>query len=53
MECQVCIDVGQQAMQMFYSGASLSTIRAAIEKKWAGTYQNHTPTPQVPAPANK
>jgi hypothetical protein len=50
MECQVCIDVGQQSMQMFYSGASLSTIRAAIEKKYAGTYQFHTPTPQPPAP---
>ncbi len=49
-ECQVCIDVGQQAMQMFNSGASLKQIRDSIEKKYAGTYQNHTPTPQPPAP---
>ncbi len=52
-ECQVCIDVGQQAMQMYSSGASLKTIRDAIEKKYAGTYQFHTPTPPVPAPAPK
>jgi len=50
-ECQVCIDVGQQAMQMYSSGASVASIRDAIEKKYAGTYQNHTPTPQPPARA--
>src|SRR3954469_8002405 len=48
-ECQVCIDVGQQAMQMHSSGASVTQIRAAIEKKYAGQYQFHTPTPQPPA----
>jgi hypothetical protein len=48
-ECQVCIDVGQQAMQMYSSGASVRDIRTAIEKKYAGTYQNHTPTPPPPA----
>jgi len=47
-ECQVCIDVGQQAMQMYSSGASVRDIRAAVEKKFAGQYQNHTPTPQPP-----
>ena len=50
-ECQVCIDVGQQAMQMYSSGASVRQIRTAIEQKYAGQYQNHTPTPQPPAPA--
>jgi hypothetical protein len=50
-ECQVCIDVGQQAMQMFSSGASVRQIRTAIEQKYAGQRQNHTPTPQPPAPA--
>jgi hypothetical protein len=50
-ECQVCIDVGQQAMQMYSSGASVRQIRAAVEQKYAGQYQNHTPTPQPPAPA--
>ncbi len=49
-ECQVCIDVGQQAMQMYSSGASVRDIRNAVEKKYAGQYQNHTPTPQPPAP---
>ena len=48
-ECQVCIDVGQQSMQMYSSGASLAQIRATIEKKYAGQYQFHTPTPQPPA----
>ena len=50
-ECQVCIDVGQQAMQMFSSGASVRQIRTAIEQKYSGQYQNHTPTPPPPAPA--
>ena len=45
--CEVCIDVGQQAMQMTNAGASLAQIRDAIEKKYAGaTY--HTPTPMPP-----
>jgi hypothetical protein len=48
-ECQVCIDVGQQSMQMYSSGASVAQIRAAIDKKYAGQYQFHTPTPQPPA----
>ena len=48
-ECQVCIDVGQQAMQMYSSGASVRDIRTAVEKKFAGQYQNHTPTPQPPS----
>jgi hypothetical protein len=47
-ECQVCIDVGQQAMQMYSSGASVRDIRAAVEKRFAGQYQNHTPTPPPP-----
>jgi len=48
-ECQVCIDVGQQAMQMYASGASVRDIRAAVDKKFAGSYQNHTPTPPPPS----
>jgi len=48
-ECQVCLDVGQQAMQMYSSGASVREIRAAIEKKYSGTYHNHTPTAAPPA----
>jgi hypothetical protein len=53
-ECQVCIDVGQQAMQMYSSGASVRDIRAAVEKRFATQYKNHTPTPPPPpAPARK
>ena len=52
-ECQVCIDVGQQAMQMYASGASVRDIRAAVDKKFAGSYQNHTPTPPPPVPSAK
>jgi uncharacterized protein with PCYCGC motif len=48
-ECQVCIDVGQLAMQMYASGASVRDIRAAVDKKFAGSYQNHTPTPPPPS----
>ena len=47
--CEVCIDVGHQAMQMTNAGASLTQIRDAIEKKYAGA-THHTPTP---APPNK
>ena len=53
-ECQVCIDVGLQSMQMYSSGASVREIRAAVDKKYASSYQNHTPTPPAPpAPAAK
>lgn len=45
--CEVCIDVGQQAMQMTNAGASLTQIREAIEKKYAGA-THHTPTPAPP-----
>jgi len=50
--CEVCIDVAQQAMQMHNSGAALTEIRAAIEKRYAnGRY--HTPTPMPPAKGSK
>ena len=42
--CEICLDVAQQAMQMHNSGASVSDIRAAIEKKYAGVGNGHTPT---------
>ena len=46
MECAVCLDVAQQAMQMHASGASVRDIRAAVEKKWAAqSAQSHTHTP--------
>jgi hypothetical protein len=47
--CDVCLDVAQQAMQMHNSGASLTTIRAAIEKTHADhVYHTPTPTPMPP-----
>jgi hypothetical protein len=52
LECTVCLDVANEARQMYSSGASVRDIRAAIEKKWAAqSAQNHThtPTPEPPA----
>jgi hypothetical protein len=49
MECNVCIDVATQAMQMHASGASIRDIRAAVEAKWTPKLPNtHTPTPDPP-----
>ena len=51
MECTVCLDVAQQAMQMYASGASVRDIRSAVESKWAtqsGQNHAHTPTPEPP-----
>jgi hypothetical protein len=51
MECSVCLDVAQQAMQMHASGASVRDIRAAVEKKWATqAAQSHTHTPTADPP---
>ena len=49
LDCTVCLDVANEAMQMHRSGASVRDIRAAIEKKWASPSSGHTPTPQPPA----
>jgi Protein of unknown function with PCYCGC motif len=48
LDCAVCLDVANEAMQMHRSGASVRDIRAAIEKKWASPSAGHTPTPQPP-----
>jgi hypothetical protein len=51
MECNVCIDVATQAMQMYSSGASVRDIRSAVEQKWAAQAaqtHTHTPTPDPP-----
>ncbi len=51
MECNVCLDVATQAMQMYASGASVRDIRAAVEQKWAAQaaqLHTHTPTPDPP-----
>ena len=48
MECAVCLDVATQSLQMYTSGASVTDIRAAIEKKFTPLSTNHTPTPEPP-----
>jgi hypothetical protein len=49
LDCAVCIDVANEAMQMHRSGASVRDIRAVIEKKWNRPGSGHTPTPDPPA----
>ena len=52
--CQICIDVGREAMLMFNSGSSVTAIRTAIEKKYGAYFGSSTPTPKPPAtPAPK
>jgi hypothetical protein len=46
--CQVCIDVGREAMMMYRSGADPVAIRAAIERNWTPKAQRKTPTPMPP-----
>ena len=48
LDCAVCLDVANQAMQMHRSGASVRDIRAAVEKKWSSPTSGHTPTPPPP-----
>jgi hypothetical protein len=45
LDCAVCIDVANEAMQMTRSGASVRDIRSAIEAKWNRPGSGHTPTP--------
>jgi hypothetical protein len=54
--CAICLDVGREAMLLFNSGASVTSIRAAIEARYGGHFPSSTPTPQPPqpkAPASK
>jgi hypothetical protein len=45
--CEICMDVATQAWQMHNSGATVTAIREAIEKKYADRTASglHTPTP--------
>jgi hypothetical protein len=45
--CAICLDVGRDAMQMHNSGASVASIRAVIDKKYANA---GPPTATVPDP---
>lgn len=49
LDCAVCLDVANEAMQMHRSGANVRDIRAAIDKKWTSPSSGHTPTPQPAA----
>jgi hypothetical protein len=48
MECAVCLDVATRARQMYLAGASVTEIRAAVEKEWGPRSTTHTPTPAPP-----
>lgn len=45
--CAVCMDVARDSMQMYNSGASVASIRAAIDRKYAAA---GPPTATVPDP---
>jgi Protein of unknown function with PCYCGC motif len=49
VECAVCIDVATRSRQMYASGASVSDIRAAVEKEFSPNFPSMTPTPTPPA----
>jgi hypothetical protein len=48
MGCEVCIDIGEDSMRMFNSGASVDAIRKAIDAKYVMPGRPHTPTPMPP-----
>ena len=45
--CEMCIDIGHLAMQMHNGGATVASIRQAVEQRYPGAHQ-HTPTPNPP-----
>jgi hypothetical protein len=49
VECAVCIDVATRSRQLLASGASVSDIRAAIEREFSPNFPSMTPTPKAPA----
>jgi hypothetical protein len=47
--CTICVDVARESMQLYNSGADVTAIRAAIERRWApGNAAGRTPTPPPP-----
>jgi hypothetical protein len=52
VECAVCIDVATRSRQLLASGASVTDIRAAIEKEFVPSAMTMTPTPKPPAAHN-
>ncbi|MFN7917434.1 MAG: PCYCGC motif-containing (lipo)protein [Vicinamibacterales bacterium] len=49
LECAVCIDVATRSRQLLASGASVTEIRAAIEREFLPNAPTMTPTPNPPA----
>ena len=47
--CAVCIDVARDSMQMYNSGASVSSIRGAIDAKYGSRFPQTMKTPKPPA----
>jgi hypothetical protein len=45
--CEVCLDIGRDAMQMYNTGASAEDIRKFIDQKYVAG-RSHTPTPMPP-----
>lgn len=46
--CTICIDVAVEAARMHALGANASSIRAAIDRKYASQFPSSTPTPRPP-----
>jgi Protein of unknown function with PCYCGC motif len=44
--CTICIDVAVEAARMQAGGADAASIRAAIDRKYAGRFPSSTPTPK-------
>ena len=49
ISCTICLDVARDAMQLNASGASITQIRAIIEKKYRPLSPTITPTPMPPS----
>jgi len=48
INCEVCLRVALETMQMSKGGASTADIRKLIEAKYASSFPGHTPTPMPP-----
>jgi hypothetical protein len=49
LNCDICLRVALETMQMHNAGAATSDIRKLIEAKYAASFPGHTPTPMPPA----
>jgi hypothetical protein len=46
--CTICIDVAAEAARMYAGGADVTSIRAAMDRKWSSRFPTSTPTPKPP-----